>query len=795
MQKVAAHVTALPFAMLILAAFIYGAGQAFAVLPGDELPIADRPEPRPPVRAPHPGGRLGRLRDRAARRPLAGDGVRGRRPLRRVPDRFVRDDRAGPEVPVADLLVQLDRPPPADGRRHRLAVGRPARGRRPSSLLVARRGRLPAPRHRLDSALSWLRLPTLPGGVGGPYRRQLSDRTAIALAGGAGIGLYAALIASVGRRRSSRSSSRPAAILELIQQVYPGDRPHPAIRPPAAGLRRVRPIILGLAGATSSRAGRPTRADGRLDLVLADPGPRVRWVHPERARGARRDRVIAAVVIAVLVASPIALVGRRRRLAGPSASLVLGLAAAAFAAIGLAVGGLIRSSARGAGRGRARLATFLIDILGPALKLPDASSSCPSTSTSASRWPARTTRSGSSSRPSSSRSAGCSSARGACAARHRPGNVRAWTPCHRARRPLGGPARRLERPAQDRRRPAPGRDRRDARGGRRDRARSGSLVWSPAGGPPCRSRGSRSGSRRAPSRPATSSCSPRPTGAATCRSSTRSPAGRRRSSRSRSASLILGERLGVAGSIGVVAAARRVPVAPAAVADRRSRAGGAVGTRGGAIDASILFALATGVTIATYTRHRPGRHPAHRPVVVRRDPLAGDLRLPGPVGHARGRRRHLLRRPEENRRAAVGGWLTLGAYLCILVALSVAPLSGCRPAARVGDGLRRGLGVGPARRGRGPRRGHVRRIGRVGADRRRRAPARDRRLAAGSTGAMRLGRPRSAGPAPEDPPPAEPAVDEADARDDERGPEDQPAVDRLLRARGSRATIPTTGSR
>jgi uncharacterized membrane protein len=31
------------------------------------------------------------------------------------------------------------------------------------------------------------------------------------------------------------------------------------------------------------------------------------------------------------------------------------------------------------------------------------------------------------------------------------------------------------------------------------------------------------------------------------------------------------------------------------------------------------------------------------------------------------------------RRAAVGGWLTLIAYMCILVALSVAPLSGVAP--------------------------------------------------------------------------------------------------------------------
>ncbi len=35
--------------------------------------------------------------------------------------------------------------------------------------------------------------------------------------------------------------------------------------------------------------------------------------------------------------------------------------------------------------------------------------------------------------------------------------------------------------------------------------------------------------------------------------------------------------------------------------------------------------------------------------------------------------------PEATRQAAVGGFLTLAAYLCILVALSVAPLSGVAP--------------------------------------------------------------------------------------------------------------------
>ena len=35
--------------------------------------------------------------------------------------------------------------------------------------------------------------------------------------------------------------------------------------------------------------------------------------------------------------------------------------------------------------------------------------------------------------------------------------------------------------------------------------------------------------------------------------------------------------------------------------------------------------------------------------------------------------------PAATRNAAVGGYLTLAAYLCILVALSVAPLSGVAP--------------------------------------------------------------------------------------------------------------------
>jgi uncharacterized membrane protein len=142
---------------------------------------------------------------------------------------------------------------------------------------------------------------------------------------------------------------------------------------------------------------------------------------------------------------------------------------------------------------------------------------------------------------------------------------------------------------------------------------------------------------------------------------------------------LLGERLGIAGSVGVAAL-----LAGFLWLQRPWRAL-ALARRGGdhagrsAIDTSIVFALLTGVTIATYTAiDRLGTR------LIEPVPYAAILTVTSGVvlvlwvtfvgggGLFRGG-------PEETRRAAVGGWLTLGAYLFVLVALSVAPLSGVAP--------------------------------------------------------------------------------------------------------------------
>lgn len=132
---------------------------------------------------------------------------------------------------------------------------------------------------------------------------------------------------------------------------------------------------------------------------------------------------------------------------------------------------------------------------------------------------------------------------------------------------------------------------------------------------------------------------------------------------------LLGERLGVLGSLGVVAL-----LAGFLLLQRPWQV-----LRGHGLDPAVAFALATGVSIATYTAiDRLGTR------LIDPLPYAAILwvttsialvlwvRLVAGGGAFAGGRDGVWR-------ATVGGFLTLGAYVLILWALSVAPLSGVAP--------------------------------------------------------------------------------------------------------------------
>lgn len=137
--------------------------------------------------------------------------------------------------------------------------------------------------------------------------------------------------------------------------------------------------------------------------------------------------------------------------------------------------------------------------------------------------------------------------------------------------------------------------------------------------------------------------------------------------------VVLDERLGPAGWVGVacllagfLALQRPWQVITARAGGRRP-------------DAAIAFAIATGVMIAGYTSlDRVGTRliePFTYAAVIW---VSGALLLAVWVRFVAGGRLW-AGGPEENRRAAVGGVLTLVAYLLILVALSVAPLTAVAP--------------------------------------------------------------------------------------------------------------------
>ena len=169
---------------------------------------------------------------------------------------------------------------------------------------------------------------------------------------------------------------------------------------------------------------------------------------------------------------------------------------------------------------------------------------------------------------------------------------------------------------------------------------------------------------------------------------------------------ILGEQLGPAGLAGVAAL-----LVGLLVLQRPWRFLWAAGRADG--DPSVPFALATGVLIAAYSAvDRVGSR------LVEPWLYAGMIWLSGTAFlwiwvwiTGRSERFAAASGPLDRRRAAIGGWITMAAYLLILFAFSVAPLTAVAPLRESAIVLASGWGT--LRLGEGADRGDV--IRRIGA--------------------------------------------------------------------------------
>jgi ABC-2 type transport system permease protein len=215
--------------------------------------------------------------------------------------------------------------------------------------------------------VGWLRLPSLPAGITGPLTRQLADRTAVALAWGLGIGFYGVLIVASADAFSDMIVSLPQ-IAALIATIYPDLD----LTQPSAVLQLTffsfGSFIIGLAGATFLAGWASDEGRRRLEVVLSTPRSRASWAF-RSSLGVMGAIGVVTLVIAIIIG--VAVIAQGGDPLAPIAGIgILGLTAAAFAGVGLAVGGLVRSSLAAGVTGVLIVATLLLDTLGAALKLP-----------------------------------------------------------------------------------------------------------------------------------------------------------------------------------------------------------------------------------------------------------------------------------------------------------------------------------------------------------------------------------------------------------------------------------------
>ena len=367
LQKLAGHVTALTVAMVLFALITWVTGVAFAVLPGDDIPL---------------GAALGQALLYGLLMLAAGS-------LSFAAAPFVGRTRAlafGLIALFGGYLINsyASLSPAIDALRplswYAWTAGhRPLAGVSdwPSLGLLAvvtaaflAIGIVAFERRDLGdyTALRWLRLPSLPAGIGNPFTRQLSDRAGIAIAWGVGVGLYAVLIIASADAFAKSIGSIPQ-IAALIKSIYPNiDIQQPS------GLLQLTffafgSFILGLAGASFVAGWSSDEGRRRLDLVLAAPLSRAKWFI-QSGLGALAAIGVMTLVLAAFVGVGVAT--QAGDVAPPMLGVgVLGLATAAFAGIGLAVGGVIRASLAAPVAAGLVIATFLLDTLGEALDLPD----------------------------------------------------------------------------------------------------------------------------------------------------------------------------------------------------------------------------------------------------------------------------------------------------------------------------------------------------------------------------------------------------------------------------------------
>ena len=219
------------------------------------------------------------------------------------------------------------------------------------------------------TAIPGPRLPRAMLGLGGPTGRATSERFSTGLSWGLGLGLFGLLIASSGASFIAQIGESPV-FEEALGTLFPG-----VDMGTVGGFLQLVFVEFGLVLAGLAAAGlvagwASDERSGRMEMLLPTPVARSRW---PVAGG-----IGVFVAVGVLMAVTAAGLGVGAMVAGGEVwtpvlgTLAVGLYAAAMAGVGMAIGGLIRPSLAGPGVVAVTLITWLVDLVGGDLGIPDA---------------------------------------------------------------------------------------------------------------------------------------------------------------------------------------------------------------------------------------------------------------------------------------------------------------------------------------------------------------------------------------------------------------------------------------
>jgi polyether ionophore transport system permease protein len=211
-------------------------------------------------------------------------------------------------------------------------------------------------------------LPDAVAGLQGPAGRTIGNTLPTALSWGLGLGIFGLLLAGSAGSFVQQLGASPE-FDRLLGSIFPG-----IDMGTVGGFLQLLfvefgLVLAGLAAATLVAGWASDETSGRLELLLATPRARARWV----VEGAAGIGVSIAVFTALsMVGIAIGAASAGGEIGTPVlGTLVLGIFAAAMAGIGVAVAGVVRSGVAGPVVALVTIATWFVDIIGPALKLPD----------------------------------------------------------------------------------------------------------------------------------------------------------------------------------------------------------------------------------------------------------------------------------------------------------------------------------------------------------------------------------------------------------------------------------------